>query len=483
MKIKNEAMLITYCDSLGNNLKDLNKVLDKHLNGVVGGIHLLPFFPSTGDRGFAPSDYTVVDQAFGTWEEVEALGEKYYLMFDFMINHISRESKFFQDFKQNHEHSPYKDMFIRIHEFFPENRPTPEDIDLIYKRKDKAPFQEVTFADGATEQVWNTFGEEQIDLDVTKEVTKQFIKDTLKDMASHGCSLIRLDAFAYAIKKLDTNDFFVEPEIWELLDEVREEAAKYDCELLPEIHEHYTIQMKIADHDYYVYDFALPMITLFSLYSGKSNRLAHWLKMSPMKQFTTLDTHDGIGVVDAKDLLSDEELNYTSEELYKVGANVKKIYSSASYNNLDIYQINSTYYSALGDDDRSYLLARAIQCFAPGIPQIYYVGLLAGKNDIELLENTKEGRNINRHYYTLPEIDEEVKRPVVQALFNLLRFRNTAAAFDLAGEILVETPSEETIIITRKDSQENRAVLTANLQTKDFEVKHNGEVVLTQLAE
>ena len=275
----------------------------------------------------------------------------------------------------------------------------------------------------------------------------------------------------------------VEPEIWELLDEVREEAAKYDCELLPEIHEHYTIQMKIADHDYYVYDFALPMITLFSLYSGKSNRLAHWLKMSPMKQFTTLDTHDGIGVVDAKDLLTDEELNYTSEELYKVGANVKKIYSSASYNNLDIYQINSTYYSALGDNDRSYLLARAIQCFAPGIPQIYYVGLLAGKNDIELLENTKEGRNINRHYYSLPEIDEEVKRPVVKSLFDLLRFRNTASAFDLAGEILVETPSEETIIITRKDSQGNRAVLTANLQTKDFEVKHNGEVVLTQLAE
>lgn len=300
-------------------------------------------------------------------------------------------------------------------------------------------------------------------------------------MASHGCSLIRLDAFAYAIKKLDTNDSFVEPEIWELLEEVRDEAAKYDCELLPEIHEHYTIQMKIADHDYYVYDFALPMITLFSLYSGKSNRLAHWLKMSPMKQFTTLDTHDGIGVVDAKDLLTDEELDYTSEELYKVGANVKKIYSSASYNNLDIYQINSTYYSALGDNDRSYLLTRAIQCFAPGIPQIYYVGLLAGKNDIELLENTKEGRNINRHYYTLPEIDEEVKRPVVKSLFDLLRFRNTASAFDLAGEILVETPSEETIILTRKDSQGDRAVLTANLQTKDFEVKHNGEVVLTQI--
>ncbi|MGM0213110.1 sucrose phosphorylase [Enterococcus sp. AZ109] len=478
MKVKNEAMLITYADSMGTNLKELNQVLTDKLEGVVGGVHLLPFFPSTGDRGFAPSDYTVVDEAFGDWQDVEALGEQYYLMFDFMVNHISRESKFFQDFKAKHEASIYKEMFIRIHEFFPENRPTDADIDLIYKRKDKAPFQEVVFADGETEQIWNTFGEEQIDLDVTKEVTKAFIRETIADMASHGCSLIRLDAFAYAIKKLDTNDFFVEPEIWELLDEIREEAAKHQVELLPEIHEHYSIQMKIADHDYFVYDFALPMLTLYSLYSGKSKRLAAWLKMSPMKQFTTLDTHDGIGVVDAKDLLTDEELNYTSEELYKVGANVKKIYSSESYNNLDIYQINSTYYSALGDNDDSYLLARALQCFAPGIPQVYYVGLLAGKNDIELLEQSLEGRNINRHYYSLEEINQEVARPVVQSLFELLRFRNRSAAFELTGTITVETPTEETIVVIRK-SQDGKTVarLEADLAAKKFNVFENDQQV------
>jgi len=481
MKIKNEAMLITYSDSLGNNLEELAIVLDKYLKGVIGGIHLLPFFPSTGDRGFAPSDYTVVDPSFGGWDEIEKLGENYYLMFDFMINHISRESIFFQDFKKHHNQSKYKDMFIRIHEFFPEGRPTQADIDLIYKRKDKAPFQTVEFSDGSSEQVWNTFGEEQIDLDVTKEVVKQFIRDTIKDMASHGCSLIRLDAFAYAIKKLDTNDFFIEPEIWELLDEVRAEAAKYEIDLLPEIHEHYAIQMKIAAHDYYVYDFALPMVTLYSLYSGKSERLANWLKISPMKQFTTLDTHDGIGVVDARDLLTDEELDYTSEELYKVGANVKKVYSSANYNNLDIYQINSTYYSALGDNDQSYLMARAIQCFAPGIPQIYYVGLLAGKNDIELLEQSKEGRNINRHYYTLSEIDDEVKRPVVKKLFDLLKFRNTSDAFDLEGSIEIQTPSESKIIIHRKN-QENSVVsiLEADLETKEFIITENGTVILEQ---
>ncbi|HGI6562581.1 TPA: sucrose phosphorylase, partial [Listeria monocytogenes] len=341
------------------------------------------------------------------------------------------------------------------------------------------PFQEVEFADGETELVWNTFGEEQIDLDVTAEVTKEFIRQTIKNMAAHGCSILRLDAFAYAIKKLDTNDFFVEPEIWDLLDEVKAEAAKYDMELLPEIHEHYSIQMKIANHDYYIYDFALPMVMLYSLYSGRVERLANWLEMSPMKQFTTLDTHDGIGVVDARDLLTDEELDYTSAELYKIGANVKKIYSSEKYNNLDIYQINSTYYSALGDDDKSYLLARVIQCFAPGIPQIYYVGLLAGKNDIDLLEETKEGRNINRHYYTIDEIKNEVKRPVVKALCNLLRFRNTSEAFDLEGSIEIETPSSNEIVIIRKNKTNKiTATLKANLSTKTFQISENERNIL-----
>lgn len=478
MQIKNEAMLITYSDSLGKNMKDLKFVLETYFKESIGGVHLLPFFPSTGDRGFAPSDYTTVDPDLGSWEDVDALGEQYYLMFDFMINHISRESKFFQDFKKNHENSPYKDMFIRVHEFFPPGRPSQEDIDLIYKRKDKAPFQTVHFEDGTTEEVWNTFGEEQIDLDVKKEIVKEFIRETIKDMASHGCSLIRLDAFAYAVKKLDTNDFFVEPEIWDLLDEVRAEAAKYQVELLPEIHEHYSIQMKIANHDYFVYDFALPMVVLYSLYSGKSNRLANWLKMSPMKQFTTLDTHDGIGVVDARNLLTDEELVYTSEQLYKVGANVKKVYSSEKYNNLDIYQINSTYYSALGNDDASYLLSRVIQCFAPGIPQIYYVGLLAGENDIELLEATKEGRNINRHYYTLEEIEKEVERLVVKQLLSLLRFRNTSKAFDLEGKIEISTPDESTIEIVRLSAdQQSKARLVANVATKEFTIEENGVTV------
>ncbi|MDB6234792.1 sucrose phosphorylase [Lactobacillus amylovorus] len=478
MPITNKVMLITYPDSLGKNIEELRDVLNNDLKGAVGGIHLLPFFPSTGDRGFAPTDYTKVDPKFGDWSDVEKLGQEYYLMFDFMINHISRHSKYYEDFQQKKDKSKYADLFLSWDKFWPKGRPTKADVDLIYKRKDKAPYQEITFADGSKEKLWNTFGPEQIDLDVRKKVTQEFIKQTLNQLIEHGADIIRLDAFAYAVKKLDTNDFFVEPEIWDLLAQVRDDIAAKGAMILPEIHEHYSMPFKIAKHGYFIYDFALPMVTLYSLYSGKSERLAHWLKMCPMKQFTTLDTHDGIGVVDARDILTPEEVKYTSQELYKVGANVKKKYSSAEYHNLDIYQINTTFYSALGDDDKKYFMARLLQVFAPGIPQIYYVGMLAGKNDIKLLEETKEGRNINRHYYTREEVAEEVKRPVVASLLKLFTFRNTEAAFDLEGNIEVETPSENEIRIVRMNKdQTHKAELKANLKTLDYQVLADGKEI------
>lgn len=465
MQIKNEAMLITYADSLGKNLKELNQVLDKHLQGVVGGVHLLPFYPSSGDRGFAPIDYTKVDPVFGDWADIEQMSGKYYMMYDFMINHISQQSPYFQDFLEKKDASEYADLFIRYKNFWPGGEPTQADVDLIYKRKPRAPYVEVTFKDGSTEKVWCTFDEQQIDLDVTTETTRTFIRDNLLFLADKGASIIRLDAFAYANKKIGTNCFFVEPEIWEMLRYSEQLVASRGITVLPEIHEHYSIQLKIADQDYYVYDFALPMLVLHALYSGQVHRLAHWLNICPRNQFTTLDTHDGIGVVDVKDLLSDEEAEMTRESLYSQGANVKKIYSTEAYNNLDIYQINCTYYSALGNNDQAYLLARAIQCFAPGIPQIYYVGLFAGENDIELLENTKEGRNINRHYYTLEEIDQQVERPVVQKLFRLLKFRNTCPAFQ--GEITVEQVDAHNLTITWKN-EAGEAKLEANLATKAF---------------
>lgn len=470
MKVNNKIMLITYADSIGKNLSELSEILDKYFSKGIGGVHILPFFPSSADRGFAPMCYDEVDPVFGSFDDIKHMSEKYYLMFDFMVNHISKSSKYFKDFEANKENSQYKDYFIRYKDFWEDEEPTTEQVDLIYKRKPKAPYIDVTFSDGTTEKIWCTFCEEQIDLDVTKEVTIRFIKDTLKDMCEKGASIIRLDAFAYAIKKANTNCFFVEPDIWKLLHEIEETVSPYEVMILPEIHEHYSIQMKIANQGFWIYDFALPVMVLHALYNGEGKYLKKWLEMSPKKQFTTLDTHDGIGIVDVKDLLPDEEIEKTKEQMFTKGANVKKIYNTAAYNNLDIYQVNTTYYSALGNDDDAYLLARAIQFFAPGIPQVYYVGMLAGINDIALMEETKNGRDINRHYYTKEEVDQEVRRPVVDHLIKLMEFRNTYSAFHVDGDMKVTIPKENELQIMRT-YEGNTAVLTADLKKHKFTIE------------
>lgn len=472
MNLENKIMLITYADSMGKNLKELKTVLDTHYKGIIGGVHILPFFPSSADRGFAPMRYDIVSEEFGTWEGVAELGKSYYLMFDFMINHISSSSHYFQDYLEKKDQSQFKDMFIRFNEIWPEGKPSQTDIDMIYKRKPRAPYIDAQFADGTTEKIWCTFSEEQIDLDVRTQTTKQFIADNLLNMVKNNASIIRLDAFAYAIKKAGTNCFFVEPEMWDMMQEASDLLNPYGVTLLPEMHEHYSIQMKIAEKGYWVYDFALPMLLLYSLYTGSTERLKNWLRICPRKQFTTLDTHDGLGVVDVKDLLTDEEIKSTQDLLFKKGANVKRKYNTAEYNNLDIYQINCTYYSALGNNDAAYLLARAVQFFAPGIPQVYYVGLLAGENDIELLESTKQGRDINRHYYSLEEIEKNMERPVLKKMYELMRFRNDYKAFD--GECIISETDDKTLEI-RRVSGDYEAVLSANMSTHEFKVLYKDE--------
>lgn len=470
MEVCNKIMLITYADSFGSNLRKMSIAIDEYIGDAIGGVHILPFYPSSADRGFAPMTYTEVDAFFGDWDSIMELSKKYYLMFDFMINHISRSSIYFKDFIEKGDESEYAPLFIRYSEYWDDGEPTSKQIDNIYKRKPRAPYTDVTFKDGKKDKVWCTFDKEQIDLDVSTGETREFIQDNLLYLSDKGASIIRLDAFAYAIKKKDTNCFFVEPEIWELLKYCNDLLKQKGVMILPEIHEHYTIQQKIADKGYYVYDFALPMLVLHALYTGRKDRLIHWLKICPRKQFTTLDAHDGIGVVDVKDLLTDKEIEETREHLYAKGANVKKIYSTSAYKNLDIYQINCTYYSALGNDDNAYLLARAIQFFTPGIPQVYYVGMLAGENDIELLEKTKHGRDINRHAYSLNEINSEVERPVVRALLTMMRFRNLYPAFN--GDILISDTDNKNEIEIVWIYDEYEAILKANLLTHEFEIKY-----------
>ena len=167
-----------------------------------------------------------------------------------MINHISAQSEYYQDFLGKKDESEYKDLFIRYKNFFENGGPSEEQVDMIYKRKPRAPYVMANFKDGTEEKVWCTFDEEQIDIHCDSQKGKEFAKENLEFLAKNGAAMIRLDAFAYATKKIDTNCFFVEPEVWNLLKECDEILKQYDVKLLPEIHEHYSMQLKIAEKGY-----------------------------------------------------------------------------------------------------------------------------------------------------------------------------------------------------------------------------------------
>ncbi len=447
--IPNTIMLITYADCMGKNLKDLSSVLDKHLQGAIGGLHILPFFPSTADRGFAPTTYKEVDPAFGTWDDIKDLGSRYYLMYDYMINHLSSGSAIYQDFLEEKDHSKYKDFFIRYKNFWSKGEPSAHDLEIMYRRKEQ-PWIEATFADGTKEKLWTTFSDHQIDINQKSQAAWNFHTDNLRFLAAHGASIIRLDAVAYAAKREGTSCFFAEPEIWELLRRCRSILDQEGTLLLSEIHEQYFLEKRLEEHGYWTYDFQLPMLLLNAIYKGRTAYLKDWLRICPRTQFTTLDTHDGIGVVDARYLMPDEELLDTRRECLKRNPGVYEMYARAGMHmdldKFDTYQINCTYYSACDADDDKYFLARAVQFFTPGIPQVYYVGMLAGRNDWNLYNKTKANRDINRHYYSTQEVAQEVERPIVRKLLALMRLRNTHPAFDGTFHLL---PSDShTLAIT-----------------------------------
>lgn len=469
--MRNGVHLIAYPDGIGGQINQLVSFLESTAEGLFVGVHLLPFYPSSADRGFAPLTYKVVDPLFGCWDDVQQIATQHDLTVDFMVNHISSRSEYFLDYLERGDASPWADLFLPVEKVAADGNLSAEERALIYTRKPRAPWIEVQLPNGQTRNVWCTFTEEQVDIDVNSAVGRGFIEDNLAFLCNQGAGMIRLDAFAYVTKRRGTSCFFVEPEVWQVLDSIRDFADALGVEVLPEIHEHYTIQLKLAERGYWVYDFALPFLMLHAIYSGRSERLCHWLKIAPRKQMTTLDTHDGIGVVDVKDLLSDEEIEFTSSELYKKGSNVNRRYSSAEYDNLDIYQINCTYYSALGNNDDSYILARAVQFFAPGIPQVYYVGALAGINDVDKIERTRHGRDINRHDYSMEEIALEVQRPVVIRLFALMRFRNSHPAFGGDLEVLPSAPHEIRLLRTHG---EHRALLVADLASHSCRIEATG---------
>jgi sucrose phosphorylase len=325
----------------------------------------------------------------------------------------------------------------------------------------------------------------QMDLNAESDKVWDFYDETLRKLRDFGAKLVRLDAFAYLHKKPGETNFFNKPGTWEHLERLKAIARKYDLILLPEIHSEYGygLHEEVAAKGYPIYDFFFPGLVIDALERSTSRHLLRWigeLLEKNIKTVNMLGCHDGIPVLDLKGkdifgvsrqgLLSDEEIDAVINTIMDRGGRVKNLFGPDG-TKISYYQVNATFFSALGEDERKLRLARAIQLFMPGIPQIWYLDLFAGKNDYEAADKagTAGHKEINRTTLALTDIEQGLKRIVVRDQLHLMRLRNTSPAF--TGKLEVTDTEEHRLCLTWKNHA-CTAALDANLRDLSFTVTH-----------
>jgi sucrose phosphorylase len=281
----------------------------------------------------------------------------------------------------------------------------------------------------------------QMDLNIRSPLVWEFYDATLKQLAAYGASIVRLDAFAYAPKDVGKRNFFNDPETWDCLEKVNGIAQKHGVQLLPEIHTSYgdRTHEAIAERGYLTYDFFLPGLIIDAFERQTNEAILRWVADIQAKAIRTvnmLGCHDGIPLLDLKGLLTDAQIESLIATVVSRGGYVKDLHGQKNL----YYQVNATYFSALGEDEAKLLLARAIQIFMPGKPQVWYLDLFAGKNNHAAVEQAGSGghKEINRTNLSAADVDAGLQRDVVKGQLELLRFRAQCKAFgfDATLEVL-----------------------------------------------
>ena len=311
----------------------------------------------------------------------------------------------------------------------------------------------------------------QMDMNVQSPLVMDYYRETLEKLASYRASVIRLDAFAYASKLVGRHNFLNEPETWDLLKTIDGIASPLGLELLPEIHADYgtgTYRV-LAEKGYMVYDFFLPGLLIDAFRRGSGEVLAQWgreIVRDGIRTVNMLGCHDGIPLLDLKGLLTEEDIQAVIDTVVGRGGYVKDLHGAKNM----YYQVNATYFSALGEDARRMLMARAVQLFMPGRPQVWYLDLFAGTNDYEAVRRAGPGghKEINRSNLPLDAALARLDAPVVRDQLALLRIRNSDPAFcEDAAICFIPSGSELEI---RWTSEGGTAVLRADFAACDFSV-------------
>jgi sucrose phosphorylase len=325
----------------------------------------------------------------------------------------------------------------------------------------------------------------QMDVNAKSPLVWDFYEETLKKLNSYGCNILRLDAFAYLHKEVGESNFFNKPGTWEYLERIKQIAQKNNLKLLPEIHAEYGLHLhdEVAKEGYTIYDFFLPGLTIHTIENKTSKALLSWAKEVIAKGYKTvnmLGCHDGIPVLDLKGkdvngvynrgLLEDSEIEAIMNKIMERGGRVKNLYDPSG-KKISYYQVNATFFSALGENKQKLLLARAIQMFMPGIPQIWYLDIFAGKNNYQAADNGGSAghKEINRTTLSMRDIEQGLKTDIVKNQLKIIRLRNTSDAF--LGKVEINDAYDD-VIDLKWVNNKTVAHLKANLKTYTFTIDY-----------
>lgn len=323
----------------------------------------------------------------------------------------------------------------------------------------------------------------QMDLNARSELVWQFYDETLGKLKSYGAKIIRLDAFAYLHKEPGKPNFFNQPGTWQYLARLRNIARQHNLIVFPEVHAEYGKELheEVAAQGYPIYDFFFPGLVIDALEHQTGKPLKRWIaeiQTRGLETINMLGCHDGIPVLDLRGavvdgvhhegLLDDARIDAVMEAIINHGGRVKNLYGTDG-KKIAYYQVNATFFSALGEDEQKLLLARAIQLFMPGIPQVWYLDLFAGRNDYAAADAGAAAghKEINRTNLSMDDVQERLAAPVVRDQLTLIGLRNTAPAF--AGDLTVVETDDPRLELTWRNGADT-ATLRADLSSAAFEV-------------
>lgn len=470
-----DAILITYADGVRepglSPLRSLAGFCQRHVKGLISAIHLLPFYPSSSDDGFAVIDYRAVDSDLGDWDDVARLGKHFRLMFDAVINHASASSAWFQGFLRDDPR--YRDYFIVV----------PDGADLSGVVRPRAlPLLTPFSTPSGDKAVWTTFSVDQVDLNYHHPDVLLEAIETVLFYAAHGASLIRLDAIAYLWKEFGTSCIHL-PQTHHIVQLLRAvvDAAVPHVLLITEtnvLHEDNVSYFGDGTNEAQaVYNFGLPPLVLHAFHTGSAAVLSRWaaglrLPSQRVTFFNFLASHDGIGLNPARGILSEHEIDAVVERTVAYGGLVS--YKSNANGTRSPYELNINYFDALSNphSDESlntqvdrFIAAHAIMLALVGLPGIYFHSLLGSRGWPEGVALTGQNRTINRQKLMRAELEAELARPaflrrrVFQRLAALLRVRAAHPAFHPYGSQRVMSCGESVFALLRLARQGTERVL------------------------